>query len=84
MTSLQDYALPVHKSLQQPDLILGVPKPVLALIGCLAMILAYLLGLVFALSGVLVYIPCYLLSKEDPAMLLIAMDSLFQLDYLEG
>jgi type IV secretory pathway TrbD component len=84
MTTLQDYALPVHKSLQQPDLILGIPKPILALIGCLAMILAYLLGPVFALSGVLLYIPCNLLSKEEPAMLTIAMDSLFQLDYLEG
>jgi type IV secretory pathway VirB3-like protein len=84
MATLQDFALPVHKSLQQPDLILGIPKPVLALILCLSMILAYLLGFIFAASGLLVYIPCYLLSKEDPAMLTIAMDSLFQLDNLEG
>jgi type IV secretory pathway VirB3-like protein len=84
MASLQDYALPVHKSLQQPDLMLGIPKPVLALILCLTMILVYLLGFIFALSGLLLYIPCYVLSKEDPAMLIIAMDSLFQLDYLEG
>jgi hypothetical protein len=26
MTSLQDYALPVHKSLQQLDLVPGIPK----------------------------------------------------------
>jgi hypothetical protein len=63
---------------------LGIPKPVLALILCLTMILVYLLGIVFAASGLLLYIPCYFLSKEDPAMLTIAMDNLFQLDYLEG
>jgi type IV secretory pathway VirB3-like protein len=84
MASLQDYALPVHKSLQQPDLVLGIPKSVLALILCLTMILVYLLGFIFAVSGVLFYIPCYFLSKEDPAMLTIALDSLFQIDYLEG
>jgi type IV secretory pathway VirB3-like protein len=84
MASLQDYALPVHKSLQQPDLILGIPKPVLALILCLTMILVYLLGFVFAATGLLFYVPCYFLSKEDPAMLTIALDNLFQLDYLEG
>jgi type IV secretory pathway VirB3-like protein len=84
MASLQDYAQPVHKSLQQPDLILGIPKPVLALILCLSMILVYLMGFLFILSGVIFYIPCYFLSKEDPAMLTIALDNLFQIDYLEG
>jgi type IV secretory pathway VirB3-like protein len=84
MALLQDYALPVHKSLQQPDLILGIPKTVLALILCATMILVYLLGAVFAASGFVIYIPCYFLSREDPDMLTIALDSLFQVDYLEG
>jgi type IV secretory pathway VirB3-like protein len=84
MVSLQDYALPVHKSLQQPDLVLGIPKSILALILCLTLILVYLMGFIFALSGILLYIPCYFLSKEDPAMLIIAIDNLFQIDYLEG
>jgi type IV secretory pathway VirB3-like protein len=84
VVSLQDFSLSVHKSLQQPDLILGIPKPVLALILCLTMILVYLLGFIFVISGVLFYVPCYFLSKEDPAMLTIALDHLFQVDYLEG
>jgi type IV secretory pathway VirB3-like protein len=84
MAGLQDFSLPVHKSLQQPDLILGIPKPVLALLLCLTMILVYLLGFIFAVSGVLLYLPCYLVSKNDPDLLTIALDSLFQLDYLEG
>jgi type IV secretory pathway VirB3-like protein len=84
MASLQDFSLPVHKSLQQPDLLLGIPKPVIALILCMTMILVYLLGFVFSLCGIILYIPCYFLSKEDPDLLIIALDSLFQLDYLEG
>jgi type IV secretory pathway VirB3-like protein len=83
-SSLQDFSLPVHKSLQQPDLILGVPKPVIALILCVTMILAYLLGFVFSIFGIILYIPCYFLSKEDPDLLIIALDGLFQLDNLEG
>jgi hypothetical protein len=39
---------------------------------------------VFIISGFLFYLPCYFLSKDDPAMLTIAMDNLFQIDYLEG
>jgi type IV secretory pathway VirB3-like protein len=84
MASLQDFSLPVHKSLQQPDLLLGIPKPVIALILCMTMILVYLLGFAFSLCGIILYIPCYFLSKEDPDLLIIAMDGLFQLDFLEG
>jgi hypothetical protein len=50
----------------------------------MTMILVYLLGFAFSLCGIVLYIPCYFLSKEDPDLLVIALDSLFQLDYLEG
>jgi uncharacterized membrane protein YqhA len=43
MASLQDFALPVLKSLQQPDLLLRILKPVIALILCMTMILVYCL-----------------------------------------
>jgi type IV secretory pathway VirB3-like protein len=84
MASLQDFSLPVHKSLQQPDLVLGIPKSVLALLLCLTMILVYLLGFIFSLSGIILYLPCYFLSRDDPDLLPIALESLFQMDYLEG
>jgi type IV secretory pathway VirB3-like protein len=84
MASLADFAAPVHKSLQQPDLVLGVPKEILVLIFCAAIVTGALLGPPFALSAVVFYIPCYFLSKEDPQMLVMALDSLMQVDYLEG
>jgi type IV secretory pathway VirB3-like protein len=84
MTTLQDYALPVHKSLHQPDLLLGVTKMIVAIILCVTVLFIYLLGPIYALVGVVFYIPCYLLSREDPQLLTIALESLFQMDILEG
>jgi type IV secretory pathway VirB3-like protein len=84
MTTLQDYALPVHKSLQQPDLLLGIPKMIVAVILCATVLFVYLLGPVYVLAGVVFYIPCYFLSREDPQLLTIALESLFQMDTLEG
>jgi type IV secretory pathway VirB3-like protein len=84
MANLTDFALPVHKSLQQPDLILGVPKEALAVIVCAGVVMAAMLGLAFALAAPVFYLPCRILSKEDPRMLAIALESLFQVDALEG
>jgi type IV secretory pathway TrbD component len=84
MANLTDFSLPVHKSLQQPDLIIGVPKEVLAVIVCAGVSLMAMLGLVFGLSALVFYLPCRILSKEDPLMLSIALESLFQVDWLEG
>ena len=84
MATLTDFSVPVHKSLQQPDLILGIPKEILVLIACAAIVLAALLGPIFALTAVIFYAPCYFLSKEDPKMLSMALESLLQVDYLEG
>lgn len=84
MASLQDYSIPVHKSLLQPDLLLGVPKVILALILVVTVLLVYLFGMIFALAAIIFYVPCYFLSKEDPQMLTIALESLFEMEYLEG
>jgi type IV secretory pathway TrbD component len=81
---LSAFSLPVHKSLQQPDLLLGLPKPVFALLLCLAIVCANLFGPLFALSALVFYIPCYFATKQDPLLLTIALLSLFQVDYLEG
>lgn len=51
MATLQEYSIPVHKSLQQPDLLLGIPKVIVALIFCVTILLVYLFGLGFAGGG---------------------------------
>jgi type IV secretory pathway TrbD component len=82
--SLQDYALPVHKSFHQPDLLMGIPKEVVMIIFCLTVIAVYLFGLPLALLGVVLYAPCYAISNRDPLLLTMAIDSLFQIERLEG
>jgi type IV secretory pathway VirB3-like protein len=82
--TLQDYTLPVHKSMHQPDLLLGIPKEIMAVIGCFTIIVVYLFSFWFALLGVVLYIPCYAISKHDPLLLSMAVNSLFQTEYLEG
>jgi len=84
MASLQDYAIPVHKSLQQPDLLLGIPKIILLLIFAVTVLLIYLFGFGFAPAAVVLYVPCYFVSKDDPQLLVISLESLFELDHLEG
>jgi type IV secretory pathway VirB3-like protein len=84
MATLTDFSAPVHKSLQQSDLILGVPKEVFVLLLLAAVVLMAMLGPIFGLASVLFYIPCRLLSREDPRMLSMALESLLQPDFLEG
>jgi type IV secretory pathway TrbD component len=82
--ALQDHALPVHKSMHQPDLLMGLPKSIFVLILCITIIAVYLLGVWFGLIGVVIYIPCYFISSRDPLLLTMALDSLFQIEHLEG
>lgn len=84
MSTLYEYSIPVHKSLQQPDLLMGVPKVITALIICLTILLTYLFGLGFSVVAVFLYVPCRIISKNDPQLLTIALNSLFELDELEG
>jgi hypothetical protein len=37
----------------------------------MTLILVYLLGFVFSLCEIILYIPCYFLSKEDPDLLIV-------------
>lgn len=84
MSSLQDYSVDVHKSLQQPDLLLGIPKAIVALIFCLTVLLVYLFGFGFSIVGIILYVPCKIITKNDPQLLTIALESLFDIEYLEG
>jgi type IV secretory pathway VirB3-like protein len=70
--------------MHQPDLLLGIPKTIFALLLCLTILIAYLLGLWFGLIGIILYIPCAVISGGDPHLLTIALDSVLQPDRLEG
>ncbi len=85
MKSLSDFSVPVFKSFQQSDLILGVQKPVFLIIFLIFVLVSYLFGII---PGVILtavfYIPCRILTNKDPDMISIALSSLIEPDYLEG
>lgn len=75
---------PIHRSLLQPDLLLGVPKSVLLVLIVISIVFANLFGLVFASIGIILYIPCRLVSASDPHMLTVLFHALELPDMLEG
>lgn len=83
--SLTDFSMPVHKSFHQPDLILGVQKGIFLILFLLFALVGYLFGIIPSLIiTAIIYIPCFILTKKDPHMLLIALGSLLEPDRLEG
>jgi type IV secretory pathway VirB3-like protein len=84
MTALQDFSLPVHKSFHQPSLLAGVPKTVFVLLMLFTVGLVYFFGPPFAVIGIALYIPCFVVSKRDPNLLEYALYSLFETEFLEG
>lgn len=77
--------MPVHKSFQQTDMILGVQKGIFLILFLVFAVVGYLFGIVVAaVITVVFYVPCLILTKKDPHMLTIALNSLIEPDKLEG
>lgn len=85
MTSLSDFSMPVHKSFQQEDLLLGVQKSIFLLLFLIFAIISYLFGLIpGAIIAIVFYLPCRILTSHDPNLISIALSSLIEPDHLEG
>lgn len=86
MKSLSDYEIPVFKGFQQEDLIMGVQKGIFLGLLLMFIIIWYLFGTFIAIPiTVVIYVPCYFVTKHDPNMLSIAIGSIFtEPDELEG
>lgn len=82
---ITEFSMPVHKSFQQQDLILGLKKPVFLIVFLVFVLMAYLFKawIGFAAAAV-IYIPARILTNIDPDMLEIALSSLTEPDRLEG
>lgn len=85
MDDITQYSLPVHKSFQQEELLLGVQKNVFLIIFLIFVLVGYLFGIIAAaIITIIVYIPCLILTKQDAHMISIALSSLIEPDFLEG
>lgn len=84
-SSITDFTVPVFKSFQQEDLLLGVQKGVFIILFMIFTIISYLFGfLPGCVLTVVIYVPARILTKKDPHMISIALSSLLEPDLLEG
>jgi len=82
--TLQDYSLSLHKSFHQPNLLMGIPKPVFVVILLVIVGVVYFFGLPYGLIGIVLYVPCRIISSRDPNLLEYALYSMFEIETLEG
>jgi type IV secretory pathway VirB3-like protein len=83
VVSVRDYETPVHRSLIQRDLILGIPPMgmlILLVLGVLT--IYYLKQLYFAVVIAALYIVMRVLTKKDANLLDIIIEHVSQKDYL--
>jgi type IV secretory pathway TrbD component len=83
MVGIQQYKAPVHRSLMQRELIMGVPQAGILAIIFLAFFFIYLLELYFMAAPVAIfYIVMRLLTKRDPYLVDIFIEHLYQKELL--
>lgn len=79
-----DYSIPVHKSLQSPDLPLGIGLKPLMLLVIIGVIGVNFVSIWFVLTLVPIYIVLRMLCKADPYMIEIMIDNVLQQDEYLG
>ena len=78
-----DFSVPVHRSLQQRDLLAGVPHSALFVLVIFGIVTVYMAQLYWFLPVIIVlYIAMRILTKHDPFLLDIIFISITQDDYL--
>lgn len=86
MKSISEYTVPIFKGFQQEDLICGLQKTIFFGLVFIFILVWYLFGTIPAIAlTVIIYVPCYFVTKHDTHMLSIALSSIFsEPDELEG
>jgi type IV secretory pathway VirB3-like protein len=83
MVSAKEYSLPVHRSLLQRELILGIPQMGLLILLALCFFFLYTLRMYFmAIPVAILYIVMRVLTKKDPFMIDIVIEHVNQKDVL--
>jgi type IV secretory pathway VirB3-like protein len=81
--TVREYALPVHRSLLERELIVGVPPLGILLILLLATFFVYILKQYFMIIPIAVmYIVMRILTKKDPYMIDMVIEHINQKDIL--
>lgn len=83
-TSLNDYAIPVRKSLLSQKAFLGIGEKVFMFISFITIMLTTFVSIWFLALGILLFFICKRICKNDSYLLELFFDSIFQPEILEG
>jgi len=83
MTS-SDYSIPVHNSLQEPDVVAGIGTNALVIIVVVTIILANLIAIWCVLLGFIAFIALRIICKDDPYLFDILLETMWQPDFYIG
>ncbi len=84
MSEIQDYSIPVHRSLLATDMLLGIGTNAAIILLVVTVLAVNMIGLWFLLVSVGVYFVLRILCKEDPYLLEITLNNLLEQDVYYG
>ena len=84
MEIVSDYAIPVHRSLMQVDMLLGIGTKAAIILLIVTVVMIQITGAWFLLVSVGLFLLMRILAKSDPYLLDILFDSVLQQDIYYG
>ncbi len=84
MREIQDYSIPVHRSLLANDMLLGIGTNAAIILLVVTVLAVNMIGLWFLLVSVGIYFVLRILCKEDPYLLEITLNNLLEQDVYYG
>ena len=84
MEMISDYAIPVHRSLIQVDMLFGIGTKAAILLLIVTVVMMQITGAWFLIVSAALFFLMRLLAKNDPYLLDILFDSVLQQDIYYG
>lgn len=84
LTSITDFKIPVHRSLLQPDMLMGIGTNAATMLLVLTILCMQIVGLWFIFISVGIYFVLRILCKSDPYLLEQLLDNILEQDMYHG
>ena len=84
MEMISDYAIPVHRSLMQVDMLFGIGTKAALVLLIVTVVMIQITGAWFLIVSAALFFLMRLLAKSDPYLLDILFDSVLQQDIYYG
>ena len=84
MEIVSDYAIPVHRSLMQVDMLFGIGTKAAIILLIVTVVMIQITGAWFLLVSAALFFLMRILAKNDPYLLDILFDSVLQQDIYYG